>query len=204
MTRRRSFENGHGHDFQPDGCFATSVGTLEPVNDDILYEVVDNQIRELPPMSAGRRIRSTLFEFSARLPGTRVLATSMRCSLDHPSKNLSAVRFVIRLLRALAAGRRSRTPTWDVVPNLAIEVVSPTNTANEVIEKIKDYFEAGVERVWVIYPEFAEIYDYDSPTSVHILTRNQTLDGGTVLPGFQLPLTELFEDESDPEMDAGA
>ena len=68
---------------------------------------------------------------------------------------------------------------WDVVPNLAIEVVSPTNTANGVMEKTKEYFEAGVERVWVIYPEFAEIYDYDSPTSVRILTRDQTLDGGT-------------------------
>ncbi len=72
------------------------------------------------------------------------------------------------------------------------------------MEKIKEYFEAGVERVWVIYPDFAEIYDYDSPTSVQIVTRDQTLDGGTLLPGFQLPLAELFEGESDQEMDAGA
>ena len=42
-------------------------------------------------------------------------------------------------------------------------------------KKTKEDFEAGVERVWVIYPEFAEIYDYDSPTSVRILTRDQTL-----------------------------
>ena len=56
----------------------------------------------------------------------------------------------------------------------------------------------------MIYPEFAEIYDYDSLTSVRILTRDQTLDGGTMLPGLQLPLAELFEDESGPEDDASA
>ena len=59
------------------------VGTLEPVNDDILYEVVDNQIRELPPMSARETdLASTLdSNSSARLPGTRVSVESKwRCS----------------------------------------------------------------------------------------------------------------------------
>ena len=92
--------------------------------------------------------------------------------------------------------------TW--CPTWLSRSLAPTNTANGVIEKIKEYFEAGVERVWVIYSEFAEIYDYDSPTSVQIVTRHQTLDGGKLLPGFQLPLAELFEGESDQEMDASA
>jgi Uma2 family endonuclease len=100
--------------------------------------------------------------------------------------------------------RIPNTNFWDVVPNLAVEVISPSNTANDVIERIRDYLEAGVERVWVIYPDFARIYDYDSPASVQILTRSQTLDGGSVLPGFQLSLAELFEDESDSEPDASA
>ena len=94
--------------------------------------------------------------------------------------------------------RGRRVPSaaaWEVVPNLAIEVVSPTNFANDMLEKIEDYFLSGVERVWVIYPTVAKLYDYDSPSSVRILTRDQTLEGGTLLPGFQLPLSELFEND---------
>jgi Uma2 family endonuclease len=64
-----------------------------------------------------------------------------------------------------------------------------------VQEKIEDYFRCGAERVWVIYPTVAKLYDYDSPSSVRILTRDQTLEGGTLLPGFQLPLSELFEND---------
>ena len=89
------------------------------------------------------------------------------------------------------------TNAWEVVPNLAIEVISPTNSANEVIEKLDDYFAAGVQRVWVIYPLYGKFYDYSSPTSVRILTRTDTLTGADVLPGFELPLAELFEQPAD-------
>ena len=58
---------------------------------------------------------------------------------------------------------------------------------------------SGVERVWVIYPTVASVYDYDSPSSVRILTRDETVEGGTLLPGFRLPLAELFEDDSSGE-----
>jgi Uma2 family endonuclease len=98
--------------------------------------------------------------------------------------------------------RGRRVPSaaaWEVVPNLAIEIVSPSNFANEVREKIEDYFLSGVERVWVIYPTVGKLYDYDAPSSVRILSRDQTLEGGAMLPGFQLPLSELFGTESSGE-----
>jgi Uma2 family endonuclease len=187
----------------------TGVGTLEPVDDDIRYEVVDNQIRELPPMSARETyLASTLLRILGTFAWTAGLGhvTAEMLHLIIPAKGLQRrpdLSFV-SFKRWPRDRRVPRSNAWDVVPNLAIEVVSPTNTANGVMGKTKEYFEAGVERVWVIYPDFAEIYDYTSPTSVQILTRDQTLDGGTVLPGLQLPLTEVFEDESDPEMDASA
>jgi Uma2 family endonuclease len=49
------------------------------------------------------------------------------------------------------------------VPDLAIEVVSPSNLANEVLKKTKEYYRTGVEPSWAIYPAVAELYDYDSP-----------------------------------------
>jgi Uma2 family endonuclease len=187
----------------------TGAGTFESVDGDILYEVVDNQILELPPMSARETyLASTLIRILGTFAWTAGLGhvTAEMLHLIIPARNLQR-RPDLSFVSFTRWPRDRKIPitnAWEVVPNLAIEVVSPTNTANGVMEKTKEYFEAGVERVWVIYPNFAEIYDYDSPTSVNILTRNQTLDGGTVLPGFQLPLTELFEDESISKMEAGA
>ena len=82
-----------------------------------------------------------------------------------------------------------------MIPNLAVEVVSPTNAADEILSKIHEYFRAGVELVWVIYPEHAEVYVYTGPLDLHILGRTGILDGGKVLPGFQLPVAELFGEE---------
>jgi Uma2 family endonuclease len=83
---------------------------------------------------------------------------------------------------------------WDVVPDLAIEVVSPSDSASEVLGKIREYFQAGVRRVWVVYPAERLVYVYESPTKNIILGEGDDLDGGDLLPGFQLSLVELFED----------
>jgi Uma2 family endonuclease len=81
---------------------------------------------------------------------------------------------------------------WDVVPDLAVEVTSPTDLADEIMQKIVEYFQAGVRLVWLVYAQHQLVYVYDSPTRVRILTRDDELDGGPVLPDFRLPLAELF------------
>src|SRR5438874_7244321 len=65
--------------------------------------------------------------------------------------------------------RLPRTNAAPVVPDLAVEVVSPTNLAMDVLVKIDEYFRAGVRLVWVIYPDLNQVYVYESPTSVRIL-----------------------------------
>lgn len=84
---------------------------------------------------------------------------------------------------------------WNVVPDLAVEVVSESNTANELTAKIQDYFRCGVRLVWVIYPASEQVYVYTSPTHVEILQRTDTLTGGDVIPGFELALGNLFASE---------
>ena len=90
-------------------------------------------------------------------------------------------------------------PVWDMVPDLAIEVISPNNSADEVQDKRLEYFQAGVNQVWVVYPKHREIHVFTSPTQVRILTADQELDGGDLLPGFRLPLASIFEDEPEAE-----
>ena len=83
---------------------------------------------------------------------------------------------------------------FEVAPELAIEVISPSNTADEVILKVRDYFQAGVLRVWIVYPSVRQVYVYLSPKEAIILGEGDDLDGGDLLPGFRLGLAELFED----------
>jgi Uma2 family endonuclease len=85
---------------------------------------------------------------------------------------------------------------WEVVPDLAVEVVSPSNTAIEVVKKLGDYFRAGVRQVWVIYPVQQFIYVYTSLADIRVLQPGDDLDGGAVLPGFRLAVSTLFEDEA--------
>jgi Uma2 family endonuclease len=81
---------------------------------------------------------------------------------------------------------------WDVVPDLAVEVVSPTDEFSDVVAKVREYFEYGVRRVWVILPEERQVYVYESPTQVRILAADETLLGEDLFPGFTLPLPRLF------------
>jgi Uma2 family endonuclease len=91
-------------------------------------------------------------------------------------------------------GRPQQTEAWDVIPDLAVEVVSPTNTADEVLEKIDEYFRFGVRLVWVIYCEPLQVYVYRSAKDVRVLRPGDDLEGGDVLPGFRLPIDTLAED----------
>jgi Uma2 family endonuclease len=87
----------------------------------------------------------------------------------------------------------ARENAWNVAPDLAVEIVSPTNLAEEIDSKVTDYFHAGVRLVWVVYPDSGRVYVYQSPTQVVVLERTSTLTGGDVLPGFQFPIERLYE-----------
>ena len=86
-----------------------------------------------------------------------------------------------------------RTSAWDVVPDLAIEIVSATNFADEIDAKLVDYFAAGVNQVWVIYPETRRMYAYESLQTVRGHSENDVIDAAPVLPGFTFRLADLFD-----------
>lgn len=90
-------------------------------------------------------------------------------------------------------GRRQPTaPVPQLVPNLAVEVLSESNTPNEMAVKREDYFEAGVELVWEIDPVKRTVAVFTSPTDPVMLGPEDSLDGQTVLPGLVLPVKQLF------------
>ncbi len=89
--------------------------------------------------------------------------------------------------------RLGRRPIPALVPDLVVEVFSETNTQDEMNDKLKKYFQAGVQLVWYVDPESRTAKAYTSPTSATEVAEDGTLDGGEVLPGFQLSLGWLFQ-----------
>jgi Uma2 family endonuclease len=89
-------------------------------------------------------------------------------------------------------GRRGpRDPVPRLAPNLAIEVLSRSNTPGEMKAKRQDYFTAGVQVVWEIDPDTRTVVVYTAPTAGTTLGAADTLTGGAVLPGYSLPLRDL-------------
>lgn len=173
---------------------SASLTSEQVAAEDILHEVVDGEVVEIPPMGAyesfvctilsghllgqpGRPTMETLFDFSAVIGRKRrpdlAFVSFERWPRDKPMP---------------------RGESWDVVPDLAVEVISPTNPANLVVEKVSEYFECGVRKVWVVYTSQKQIYVYDSATSVEILHAGDVLSDDQLFPDFQLALEDIFED----------
>ncbi|MHB1426006.1 MAG: Uma2 family endonuclease [Gemmataceae bacterium] len=80
----------------------------------------------------------------------------------------------------------------DLTPDLAVEILSEGNTPGEMDRKLHDYFFSGTRLVWYIDPRRRTVRVYGSPDQCVELNERQTLDGGAILPGFSLPLAQLF------------
>lgn len=81
---------------------------------------------------------------------------------------------------------------FPAAPEIAIETASPSNSSDELMEKVELYIAAGSRLVWIVYPKQKMIHVYRQSNVVHVLRENDTLDGEDVLPNFKLPLAELF------------
>ncbi len=77
-------------------------------------------------------------------------------------------------------------------PDLAVEVVSPDDKAEDVHAKVSEYFRHGTKLVWVIYPKTREIEVFRSARRGQVLTVGDFLEGGQLIPGFRCPVAELF------------
>lgn len=94
--------------------------------------------------------------------------------------------------------QQSRVPDrqrgfYEIAPDLAVEVVSPNDTASYVQSKVKEYLAAGVRMVWIVDPERQSVTIYEEAGLVRFLGSDEVLDGGDVLPGFSVPVADIFE-----------
>lgn len=171
---------------------------MTPATEDVLYEFVDGERRELPPMGVFQSSLATLLSYFLNLYvmprqlGQVMVEGLFVLQAEPKFQRKPDVAFVSK---ERWPGPLPRLEAWPVVPDLAVEIVSPTNTADDVLAKIHDYFRFGVKRVWVIYTEVSEVYVYESPTRIRVLQHADVLEEEPLLPGFRLPLADLFPAE---------
>ena len=140
-----------------------------PLTEEALYEVVNGQRVELPPMSTyatwvTSRLDQRLGPFveEGRL-GTVVTEALFILDRERNLRRRPDVAFVSTerwpLERLIP-----EAGDWEVVPDLAVEVVSPSDTMEEVLAKMHEYFEKGVRQVWIVVPMRQQVHGFDSPT----------------------------------------
>jgi Uma2 family endonuclease len=160
------------------------------------YELVKGELKIMAPagfehgdivMELGMRLR--LFVNTHKLG--RVLGAETGYILSHDPDTIRApdVSFVSQdrfVKTGLVKGY------FPGAPDLAVEVVSPGDVAVEVQRKVGEYFEAGTQLVWVVYPDLRQVAVFSSARDAQVLTAVDALDGGALLPGFTCPVAELF------------
>jgi Uma2 family endonuclease len=80
-----------------------------------------------------------------------------------------------------------------VSPDIAVEILSPSDRAYEISRKVSDYLAAGTRLVWVVNPESKIVEIHRSEGCGTILRESDILEGEDVLPGFRCPVAELFQ-----------
>jgi Uma2 family endonuclease len=157
------------------------------------YELLQGTLIEMPPPSVehGLIVASLI---AALLPfiqshqlGQLMTETGFQLASDPDTVRAPDVAFVSRARLMPRQGSY-----YPFASDLAVEVVSPANSASAMQAKIVEYFEKGARQVWIIYTTSRTLYLYTAPKRVRILDANDMLEGGDLLPNFSLPIRELF------------
>jgi Uma2 family endonuclease len=84
-------------------------------------------------------------------------------------------------------------PYYPGAPDLAIEIVSPTDRAGEIDEKVRDWLDHGCQVVWLVNPTWRTVTVYRSGADIKVFTETDALDEPSLLAGFSLPVREIFD-----------
>lgn len=167
------------------------------------YELVDGELRELPVSRKSSRVAGQIYNrlenFCAGGRPAWVFpeGTSYRCFADDPGRVRRPDVSVV-LLGRMTAEEYDEDGHCPTAPDLVVEVVSPTDIAREVKEKIDEWLAAGVRLLWEVYPESRTVRVYRPAHPITPLQAGDALTADPVLPGFSCPVADLFRLPGEP------
>lgn len=169
---------------------------LMALGEDVRYELLDGELVEMAPTSGDH--------------GVIAFRLATRVDRYEPSRTLvegvtAEAGFVLRrdpdvlVAPDLAFVRLERLPppaarvgAWELAPDIAVEVLSPSDRPSRVALKVSRYQDAGTELVWVVDPRARTVTVHERGHEVRVLGPDDVLDGGEVIPGLVVPVAELF------------
>jgi Uma2 family endonuclease len=173
-----------------------TVADVVRVNDhhDRLCELVDGTLVEKAmgflESSLGAELIYRLGQFLEAEPLGEVVGADGMMQISPNLVRIPDVAFISN--ERFSGGRLPTEQVPEIVPDLAVEVLSPSNTPGEMERKLVEYFRAGVRLVWFVNRIDRTVNVYTAPDVSQTLGERDTLDGGDVLPGFRLGLAKLF------------
>lgn len=124
----------------------------------------------------------------------RVYPADTTFILDEDEHGIQLMRLPdVSFVAAHHVKTHDRDTYYQLAPDLAIEIISPSERASAVRAKLKDYLRTGVRQVWHVYPETREVLVHHADGTTYTYSTGQTIPGADVLPGFELPVATIFE-----------
>lgn len=167
------------------------------------FELVNGEMKELGMSAQSCRVGGLIyvqFEVYSRTktPGWAFPPeTGYRCFADDPGRVRKPDASFIALNR-MTREQYEEEGYIQIVPDLVAEVISPNDRSKDVEEKLAEWMKAGVKVVWIIYPETQKVRVHRHDDRNDFLKSTDTLSAPDVLPGFSLPIADLFRVPGDP------
>ena len=168
------------------------------------YELVKGELTKMPPAGNihGKRTMRLGWRLARHVEANDLgivfaAETGFRLASDPDTVRAPDVALVIKT-RVEEVGEFEGF--WPGAPDLAVEVISPGDSYTEVEETVEEYLQSGARALWVVDPRRRTITVCRSLTDITILTENDTLEVGDLIPGFSCRVAEVFAQDNSPDI----
>lgn len=169
-------------------------------NDGIDRELIRGELRERPMTRRNRfhtaveaRVAYLLIHWQRQTNEQGTVASGEVGCIMRRDPDTSFGIDVAYFSQEVVEQQSDETQMFDGAPLLAVEILSPSDKHVEVCEKVREYLDCGVSVVWVVDPDFRTVQVHRQGDPPETFNQTMLLSGGSDLPGFQVPVAELFE-----------